>query len=476
MLTSWLVHRLDRSDNPRAIKLYSHLLERVTGVPEQAVLARFERKDTIIGSFDVSKAADWEEIRKYSSIYPSITRLLGSYSSYTGKAVNSDTALELSAVYACVKILGEDMGSLPFNFYERSADGKETRLAADDDRFRLLHDLANPDTSAGEFVEALTANAAFLGDGYAKIIRNQQGRPIWIYPITPDLVRIDRNSNNETVYQVKEKAGGVEIPYQREDIFHLKGFSFTGLSGDPLLSRARHILGIGSATQEYAGRFFANDASAGVILKRPVGAPTLGPEALKNLKEGWKLWHQGLSKSHEPAVLQEGTEAIRVDPDLEKLQIIPVRKFQIQEVARLFRMPLHKLADLERAIQSNIEQQAIEYSSNTLAPWVRRWKDAVHRCLLTRDEQIAGRLYAEHNLEAYVRGDFRTQAESFARLLEKGVYSINEVRRWLNLNPVEGGDKHYIQLNMAAIADAVSGENVDQGAKLRKVIEAPKEE
>ena len=191
-----------------------------------------------------------------------------------------------------------------------------------------------------------------------------------------------------------------------------------------------------------------------VVLERPAGAPKLGAEGVKLLKEGWVNWHRGLSKLGDPAVLQEGTSAKLLTPKATDIQMVEQRKFQVLEVCRLLRLTPHKLAEMERSAYASIEAENIAYIQLTLSPWVRRWKQAVHRCLLTPEEQVAGRLYAEQNVEALQRGDFTSQMNGFRAGLEKGVYTINEVRRWFNLNPVESGDENRVQLNTVAIADA----------------------
>jgi len=375
----------------------------------------------------------------------------------------------LAAFYAGVKIIAEDLGSMPLNLHERSADGKEVNLASSHNLFPILHDLANPEISAGELVETLTAHALLAGNGYAKIERARgTGRVVFLWPLMTDEVRTERDKNKNLIY-IHREGNSQDKPYSREQIFHLKGFTLDGYSGDAILQRARHVLGLGQAQQEYAGRFFAQDATPGLVIKRPAEATVLGPEAVAGLKKLWKEWHQGTSSSHEPAILQEGTTVESLTPDHDKMQLIEQRTFQILEVCRLLRMPPHKLAELTHATFSNIQELGIQYVTDTISPWARRWKDAIHRCLLTREEQVAGRLYAEHNLEALQRGDFKAQSEGYARLLEKGVWSINEVRRLLNQNPVPGGDKHYVQLNMQSIADAATGAVIAQGSKLIRI-------
>jgi HK97 family phage portal protein len=167
-------------------------------------------------------------------------------------------------------------------------------------------------------------------------------------------------------------------------------------------------------------------------------------------------------------VLQEGTTVKRIAGSLEESQLLEQRRFQVLEICRLFRLPPHKLAELERATHTNIEEENISYLSQTLAPWLRRWRQSIWRTLLTPEERASGELFAEHEVEAFLRGNFRAQAEAWARLLQAGVYSINEVRRWLNLNPVPGGDEHFIQLNMQAVT-AVAGAEETSTASVRRI-------
>jgi HK97 family phage portal protein len=239
-----------------------------------------------------------------------------------------------------------------------------------------------------------------------------------------------------------------------------------------ILRRARQALGLTLAAQEYAGRWFANDAAVGVVFERPLEAPPWGEEELQSFKAQFKIWHQGKQKAGEPAVVQEGMKLTRITPDHEKTQLIEQRKFQVIEVCRLLRMKPHKLADLDRATFSNIEEENIDYIVHTLGPWVKRWRNAVFRDLLSRDEQVADNLFAEMNVEAFLQGNFEKQAKSIAMLLEKGVYSINEARSLLHFNPIAGGDKHYIQLNMQAVADSATGAIQEEGSKLLEIQEA----
>lgn len=398
--------------------------------------------DSVSGSYNTENITDWYERNGY--YFGSV----GAYTSDTGITISEARALESAAVYAVIKIKSEDMGSLPFFLYRASEDRKTTEKARDHRLWSVLHGLVNPDVSSGEFIEALTAHSELCGGGFARIEEWDSGRRINLIPWQPADVTVDKDKKSNVVYIHKE---GTDKTYPGREVFHLRGFTFDCVEGDRILRRARHLLGLTLGSQKFAGKVFSNDILASLFFEHP---EDVGPEGVEGIENAYIKKRQGLEKAGTPFILQEGMKANRQDPDMEKMQLIQLRKFQVAEVCRIWRMPLYKLAELDRAIQSNIEQQAIEYIQHTLRPIIRRWREAVHRCLLTRDEQLEDRLYAEHNVEALLRGDFKTQTEGFRALLEKGVYSINEVRRWFNLNPVEGGDDHRVQLNTQAISDS----------------------
>jgi HK97 family phage portal protein len=375
-------------------------------------------------------------------------------SSDAGITITPDKAFEVSAFYAGTKIIAEDLGGLPFFLYQRSKDHKETEKARDHDLFPILHDLVNPDVSSGEFVEALTAHSIIAQNGFAHIERSRTKRIVWLMPWQPDEVRLDRDKKGRLVY-LRKDGNQQEKTWPRKDVFHLKGFTLDGYGGDDLLMRAKQVLGLGLASQKYASTFFANDATPGIVVRFPTGAPKLNADGIKNFKDAWKAWFQ--ANPHEPGVVQDGAEVEVIQRDNDKAQLIEQRRFQVIEVCRLLRLAPYKLADLEHGTYSNVEQAARDHIQHALSPHRRRWRDAVHRCLFTRDEQLEGRLYAEHSVEAMQRGNFKEQAEGWGKLLEKGVLTVNQVRRWMNLNPIEGGDAAFVQMNMQSIADAAKG-------------------
>jgi HK97 family phage portal protein len=441
MLTGALIRVLDKAESPRAVRAAVWALEKTTGYSTKEVLSAVNE-------------AGWYERNGYRGI----ASQLGGQISYSGKAVTMDVALESSAFYSGTKIISEDMGTLPFFMYRRSKDRANTDKFYDHPLWRTLHGLVNPEISSSEFVEALTAHAILTGNSYALIQHIQSG--VWLWPWQPGEVKIDRvKATGMLVYEHQEPGGNWKT-YTRDQVFHLRGFTLDGVAGDNLLRRARHTIGLTSAADEYAARYFANDATPGVVVFQDSavpGAKPVGPESVQAMKDAWKKWHQGVKNSHEPAVLQGGFKPMLLTPNAQQAQLLEARKFQVLEACRVLRLPPWKLAELDRAIQANAEQQAIEYVQFSLSPWQRRWRDAVHRCLLTVDEQIEDRVYAEQSIEALQRGDFAGQSEGFRKLLEKGVFTINEVRRMLNLNPIDGGDTAFVQLNLGPIQEIAAG-------------------
>ena len=445
MITRALIATLDRAESPRAIQATTWALERVTG---QRTIDLVERKGDGTGI-----GQEWYRQEGFH-------RIAGQYGSqsYSGKTITIDSALESTSVLACAKIISEDVGGAPFYPCERNKTGESVEVAYANSLYRVLADLPNDNMSSREFREALTARACLGIDGFAKIERSKEtGQVVMLWPYTNASVTPAYNRQNQLFYKVKE-GNSAEKDVKREEVFHLKGWTLDGISGDDILQRARHAIGLGLSADEYAGRFFSHDASPGIILSRPAGT-ALEPGQIQKIKDAWKRWHQGLTRAHEPAILQDGMTATRMDPDHQKLQLHESRKFQVVEIARIYRMPLHKLAELDRSTNNNIEHQGKEYVRHTLTPWFCRWRDAVHRCLLTPDERYWNngrpRMFADFDTEDLESADLTAQTAQFVSLLQNGVYSINQVLGFLNMNPIgPEGDEHRVQMQMVDVAQA----------------------
>ena len=360
-------------------------------------------------------------------------------------SVDEARALQIGTFFACTKVIAEDESSQPFVLHQKEPQSKSRRDATDHPLYEILHDLANPDCSAQTFVETLTAHAVVCGTGYASIAR-RNGKITGLYPIMPGDIRRLRTPRGVTYFQVRNQSQWDDVG--RGEIFDLPGFSWDGETGLNVVRMVQQTLGLTVAQENYASGFFLRDGTPSIVLEHP---GELTDDAVKKVKEGWR----NSVRSHDVAVTREGMKATIIGKTNSESQLLEQRIQQVREVCKPLRISPHKVGDLERMTFSNVEQMQIDHKNNVLLPWNKRWRSAVYRCLLTPQERAQG-FYAEMAVEVFMRGDFKTQTEGFRALLEKGVYSVNEVRAWYNMDPVEGGDVHLVQVNMQDIVTAAT--------------------
>lgn len=362
-----------------------------------------------------------------------LTGLFGT--SKTGVQVSEDNALTFSAVYAAVRIISETIASIPLNVYQ--ADG-ETRVKAVGHPVQdLLAKAPNSVSSTFTFREAMASNLVLHGNAYAKIEMNAAGRPTALIPLNPMKVEV-KVIDGEKVYVFDEKH-----TYLDYEMLHFVGLSFNGLVGKSPLSMAREAVAIGLAAQEYGARFYSNGANAGGVITAP---GRLNTEVVKRLRESWNRAQSGLGSSHSTAILEEGMKYEKIGLDPEAAQFLQSRKFQVNEIARIFRIPPSYLADLENSsTRANTEQQAIQFVRDCITPYVRRMEVELNRKLFREDEP---NLYAYFTMEGLMRGDQKARYEAYATARQWGWLSVNDIRDLENLNPVEGGDIYLQPLNM----------------------------
>ncbi len=362
-----------------------------------------------------------------------LTGLFGT--SKTGVQVSEDNALTFSAVYAAVRIISETIASIPLNVYQ--ADG-ETRVKAVGHPVQdLLAKAPNSVSSTFTFREAMASNLVLHGNAYAKIEMNAAGRPTALIPLNPMKVEV-KVVEGEKVYVFDEKH-----TYLDYEILHFVGLSFNGLIGKSPLAMAREAVAIGLAAQEYGARFYSNGANAGGVITAP---GRLNTEVVKRLRESWNRAQSGLGSSHSTAILEEGMKYEKIGLDPEAAQFLQSRKFQVNEIARIFRIPPSYLADLENSsTRANTEQQAIQFVRDCITPYVRRMEVELNRKLFREDEP---NLYAYFTMEGLMRGDQKARYEAYAVARNWGWLSVNDIRDLENLNPVEGGDIYLQPLNM----------------------------
>ena len=379
--------------------------------------------------------------------------------SSSGKAVNEKTALHTTAVYACVRILAETIASLPFHTYRYTLNGKEK--AIEHPIYYLLHSEPNPEMTSFVFRETLMSHLLLWGNAYAQIIRDGRGRVLGLYPLLPNKVIVNRNQHGELVYQY-EKDGQTYF-LRSYEVLHIPGLGFDGLIGYSPIAMAKNAIGMAIATEEYGAKFFANGANPGGVLEHPgvVKDPA-------RIRESWNAVYQGSSNAHRVAVLEEGMKFQSIGIPPEQAQFLETRKFQINEIARIFRIPPHMIGDLEKSSFSNIEQQSLEFVMYTLDPWVVRWEQAIQRALFTENEKR--QYFVKFNVDGLLRGDYQSRMNGYAVGRQNGWLSANDIRELENLNRIPedlGGDLYLINGNMTKLADA--------GAFANKKIEATKE-
>jgi HK97 family phage portal protein len=381
---------------------------------------------------------------------PALLEALGIGPSTTGITVTERKAMTLSAVYACVRILAESLASLPLVTYERLARGKHR--AINHPVYQLLHNRPNPEMTPFQFIETMQGHVALTGNAFAEIEWNGRNQPINLWPITPDRVRVER-VGGEKRYIVSLPTG-TPVALARENVLHIPGFGYDGLIGYSPIGLMKQTVSVGMAAEEYGARFYGNGSKPGGVLTTGPGQK-LSPQAKEQLKKSWEQMQGGLSNAHRVALLEEGMtwKQITINPD--DAQFLETRNFQVTEICRMFRVPPHMVAQLDKATFSNIEQQSIDFVTNTLRPWAVRWEQAVSYDLFSN---FAGnQFFAEFVMDALLRGDTTARYAAYNIGRNGGWLSANDIREMENLNPLPGdeGDLYLVPLNMVP-ADQVA--------------------
>jgi HK97 family phage portal protein len=323
---------------------------------------------------------------------------LAGYTTYSGVDINETIALNLSAVFNAVWIISNTVASLPLILYRRVDESNKKRNQRHN-LYDLLHNQPNPEMTSYVWREISQTHLLLWGNSYSQIIRGGDNRVLALWPLNPDKMRVERE-NGRLIY--KFKAGeNKEIIYPPESILHIPGLGFDGRVGKSVVSLARQSIGLGLATEEYGSRFFGNGANSNIVLKHP-GRFDEKSGAADRMRKQWSEKYSGLANAHKPFILEEGMDIERLSIPPEDAQFLQTRKFQIDEIARWFNLPPHKLKDLERATFSNIEEMAIEFVQDSIRPWLIRWEQHLNWKLLNESERR--RLFFEFLLDALLRG------------------------------------------------------------------------
>ncbi len=371
----------------------------------------------------------------------------------SGKRVNERSAMQMTAVYACVRILSEAIAGLPLHLYRYTDNGSKEK-AIDNPLYFLLHDEPNTEMTSFAFRETLMTHLLLWGNAYAQIIRNGRGEILALYPLMPDRMNVDRDDKGQIYYEYRTSSDDAPINKQATvklkpyDVLHISGLGFDGLVGYSPIAMAKNAIGLAIAAEEYGSKFYANGAAPSGVLEHP--------GILKDpskVRESWTQTFGGSSNSHKVAVLEEGMKYTPISINPSDAQFLETRKFQINEIARIFRIPPHMVGDLEKSSFSNIEQQSLEFVKYTLDPWVSRWEQSLMRSLFTQEEKK--KYFVKFNVDGLLRGDYQSRMNGYAVGIQNGFMSPNDIRGLENMDliPEElGGNKYMCNGNMIDIA------------------------
>ena len=401
-----------------------------------------------------------------------LRRLLGGIESEAGIQVSEETAMSYSAVYACVRIIAETIASLPLNVYKRLPSGgkqKDTNHYL----YWLLHNQPNEDMTSFIWREVAMAHILLWGNHYSLLERDGMGKIYSIYPLLPYNMHVEMVVNPETgkktkVYDYYSDNGIVRL--QPHDVLHIAGLSFDGLVGKTPLGWYREQIGLGLAMQTYSSKFFRNGMHAGGIFTTP---QSLKEETYQRLKNELKDKYAGLGKAHGIMLLEQDLKFNQISINPDDAQLLESKKFQVEEIARVFRVPLHLLQSLDRATNNNIEHQGIDFVTHTIRPWLVRNEQAYNMQLLTEGEKRT--YFIEHIVDGLLRGDTESRYRSYNIARMGGWMNADEIRELENMNPMEDGQgKIYLApLNMIPLNQLVGSsvreigtENIEKTSKI----------
>ena len=375
--------------------------------------------------------------------------------SASGKSVTERSAMQMTAVYSCVRILAEAIACLPLQLYRYTETGGKEK-AVDHPLYQLLHDEPNPEMTSFVFREVLMCHLLLWGNAYSQIIRNGRGEVLGLYPLMPNRMAVDRDEHGRLYYSYQmQQDDGADMKQgtvilRQEDVLHIPGLGFDGLVGYSPIAMAKNAIGLAIATEEYGSKFFANGATPGAVLEHP--GLIKDPE---KIRESWNKAFRGSANANKLVVLEEGMKFTPISIAPEQAQFLETRKFQIDEIARIFRVPPHMIGDLEKSSFNNIEQQSLEFVKYTLDPWVCRWEQAMCRALLRPEEK--SHYFIKFNVDGLLRGDYKSRMDGYAVGRQNGWLSANDIRELENMDQIpdeEGGNLYLINGNMTKLQDA----------------------
>lgn len=407
----------------------------------------------------VERLLGWGHRQPSANVWTNPMWWTGSGDSVAGVTVGADTALKISAVFACVGLLSETIASLPLIIYRYLEDEQGRARARNHPLYALLHDQPNQNQTAIEFVQMMQTHALLRGSGYAEIVPGARGFVDQLLPIHPDYVTKEKLATGRLRYRVRDEITGQERVLNNEDIFEVGGLTLDGWNTVSVVSYARDSFGLSLAAERYGSRFFRNGSRPGGVLQTD---GKLSRDAAMRIKGDWEAFHSG-ENQHRVAVLEQGLKWQQVSITPEDAQFLETREYQAEDVCRWFRVPPHMVGLTSKATSwgSGIEQMSIGFVSYTLRPWLTRWTQAIKRDLILAPQTY----FADFVVEHLLRGDISTRYNAYAIGRQWGWLSTNEIRGYENLNPIPGGDNYLTPMNMSTGDEPAAGDHYRQLAE-----------
>lgn len=371
---------------------------------------------------------------------------LGGQKSSSGVRINRDTAYAHSAWWRGINLISRDVGKLPLLVFARNGEGK--RRAIEHPAFPLLRRKPNDWQTALIFRQQLTAHALTSGNGYAYVVRQGDGAPVELLPLDPDTTFAVR-ANGQVWYVTR--ANGENRKLAKEDVLHIKGLGFDGLTGYSVFEKARESLGQGLAVQKFNTIFFKNAAKPAVILTH---AAKLNEKTKSELRESWERMQTGLENAHRTAILDQGLQAKELAVSARNAQMIEILNYNTRDIANWIGVPVHKLGDASNASYNSLEQENQSYLDDSLSFWLHNWCAECWDKLLSEQEKRDDSYHIAFDLNELMSADLAAKSAYLRTALGGHPWlMLNEARGWLNLDPVEGGDVIPLPLNMSTGAE-----------------------
>lgn len=372
-----------------------------------------------------------------------------------GVTVTWDVFMQFSVAWACVKCIAESISSSEWHVFQTD-NGKRIRLENDSLEW-LLNVAPNEETSAISAKEVIVAQAASSGNGYAEIQRDNAGRVVALWPMTFDRVnpeRFNHDPRERLVYRFLNYDGTQQI-LEQEDVFHLRGpCSVTSLMGDNVVAKAARSAALSLAAERFSSAFYGNGTEVGTILK---SSKPLPKDKLELMRKEWNDWHAGPDRAHRPVILEPGMEIASLASKVGDYDPVKDRKFQLEEILRYFNVPPHKVQHLERATFNNIEHLGLEFTRDTLTPWVKRLEQEAQRKLVPRRQSKITKI----DITWLSHGDSLTRATFYEKLLQNAVLSVNEVRKLEGMNTIGPAGDQRVKWSTMTTAEGIQA-MVDQ--------------